>query len=195
VILSPRQGVLLLEVKDWKKSTLGRATRDAVELNTPRGPVTEAHPLRQARDYALELVHFMQNDPLLVHGEGPFRGKLIFPYGWGVVFSGLTGADVAGSDFAELFPPEWTLLKDDLAEALDGGDFQRRPWGIFTVSFPHTLTLPQRDRIRWHLFPELRLCTQGALDFAAEGSAAATPPGGKRAGPARARSAPAPPRE
>ena len=33
VILSPRWGVLLLEVKDWKRSTLASATRDAVELH------------------------------------------------------------------------------------------------------------------------------------------------------------------
>ncbi|HSI49579.1 MAG TPA: NERD domain-containing protein/DEAD/DEAH box helicase [Ideonella sp.] len=163
VILSPRQGVLLLEVKDWKKATLAEATRDAVTLNTPRGRVTEANPLRQARDYAMELVNVMQHDPLLTHGAGSFRGKLIFPYGWGVVFSGLQAGDVAGSDFAELFAPHTTLLRDDLADTLDAGDFQKRLWGMFTVSYPHTLTLPQRDRIRWHLFPELRMSTQGAL--------------------------------
>ena len=165
VVLSPRQGVLLLEVKGWKKATLANATRDAVTLNTERGRVTEAHPLRQARDYALELAHLMQADPLLVHGEGPFRGKLIFPYGWGVAFAGLTAADVAGGEFAELFPAHQCLLRDDLADTLDPGDFGQRLWGMFTVSYPHTLTLPQRDRIRWHLFPELRVSTQGALDF------------------------------
>lgn len=177
VILSPRQGVLLLEVKDWKKATLRQATRDAVELNTPRGVVTEAHPLRQARDYAMELVNFMQNDPLLVHGDGPFRGKLLFPYGWGVVLSDLAATDVAGTgDFAELFPPERTLLKDDLAETLDSGAFQRRLWGMFTLSFPHTLTLPQRDRIRWHLFPELRLFPpQQALDLGEGGDGSHAP--------------------
>ena len=37
VVLSPRWGILLLEVKDWKLATLGPATRDAVELITPRG--------------------------------------------------------------------------------------------------------------------------------------------------------------
>ena len=64
VILSPRWGVLLLEVKDWKRSTLASATRDAVELALPRGRVTQAHPLRQARDVAMELVHLMQQPPL-----------------------------------------------------------------------------------------------------------------------------------
>jgi hypothetical protein len=169
VVLSPRQGVLLLEVKDWKKSTLAGATRDRVELRTPRGPVTEANPLRQARDYALELVHHMQADPLLVHGEGPFKGRLIFPYGWGVVFSGLRAADVQEEDFRELFPEHQCLLRDDLEESLDPGDFGARLWGMFTVSYPHTLSLPQRDRIRWHLFPELRVSTQAALDLSGEG--------------------------
>jgi hypothetical protein len=36
VVLSPRQGVLLLEVKDWKKATLLNANRDAVELRAAR---------------------------------------------------------------------------------------------------------------------------------------------------------------
>ncbi len=169
VILSPRWGVLLLEVKDWRRSTLGAATRDAVELNTPRGRVTQPHPLRQARDVTMELAHLMQTDPALVHGEGPFRGRLLFPYGWGVVMSGLRRADVqqAGQhgDFDELFPPARTLLRDELEDHVPAADFQTRLWGMFTVSYPHTLTLPQRDRIRWHLFPDVRLSTQATLDL------------------------------
>lgn len=167
VVLSPRQGVLLLEVKDWRLSTLRSGSRDRVELQTERGPVTEPHPLRQARDVALELVDLMRQDPALVHAEGPFQGKLLFPYGFGVVFSRLRAAEVAGSDFHELFPEHQTLLRDDLDEALDPADFTRRLWGLFTVHYPHTLSLPQRDRIRWHLFPELRVQRQVALDFEA----------------------------
>ena len=176
VILSPRQGILLLEVKDWKRATMVAASRDRVELDTARGRVTEGNPLRQARDYALELVDLMQRDAALVHAEGAFRGKLLFPYGWGVAFSRMTQVDVAGSDFGDVFAPHQVLLRDDLAETVDPGEFQKRLWGMFTVSYPHTLTLPQRDRIRWHLFPELRVPQQGALNFAdAEGSAPALP--------------------
>ncbi|HRD97152.1 MAG TPA: NERD domain-containing protein/DEAD/DEAH box helicase [Rubrivivax sp.] len=174
VILSPRWGVLLLEVKDWRPHTLGPATRDSVELRTPRGPATVAHPLRQARDYALELVDLMKADPALVHPDGPFAGRLLFPYGYGVVMASLRAAEVAGSDFGELFPPARTLLRDDLDEALAPMDFQHRLWGLFTVSYPYTLSLPQRDRVRWHLFPELRVQPQAALDF--EGPEPAAPP-------------------
>lgn len=156
VILSPRWGVLLLEVKDWKRQTLVLANRDQVELQTAHGRVTDGSPLRQVRDYTMELVDLMQADAQLVHAEGPFQGKLLFPYGWGVVFSGIT-REAAGDDFHEVFPQFKTLLKDDLEEAIDPGDFQQRLWGMFTVTYPCTLSLPQRDRIRWHLFPEVRM--------------------------------------
>jgi Nuclease-related domain/AAA domain/UvrD-like helicase C-terminal domain len=177
VILSPRWGVLLLEVKDWRRSTLARATRDAVELDTARGRVTVPHPLRQARDVVLELVDLMKSDPALVHGQGPFAGRLLFPYGHGVVMSHITRADLArdgGSDFDELFPPARTLLRDDLADTVDPMALQHRLWGLFTVAYPHTLTLPQRDRIRWHLFPEVRLQAQASLPF--DDPEAAAPP-------------------
>jgi Nuclease-related domain/UvrD-like helicase C-terminal domain/AAA domain len=165
VVLSPRQGILLLEVKDWKRGTLVGASRDSVELATPRGRVTQAHPLRQARAYAMELVDLMRGDPALVHADGPFAGKLLFPYGWGAVFSHLTAADVAGTDFHTVFPPHQVLLRDDLDEAVEPGAFLNRLWGLFTVHYPHPLTLPQRDRVRWHLFPELRLGAQTALEL------------------------------
>jgi superfamily I DNA/RNA helicase len=46
---------------------------------------------------------------------------------------------------------------------------------MFTVSYPHTLTLPQRDRIRWHLFPEIRVQVQARLDFEPSTGAAEAP--------------------
>ncbi len=165
VILSPRWGVLLLEVKNWKRDTLGPATRDAVELHGAHGRVTVPHPLRQARDVMHELVDLMKHDPALVHADGPFAGRLLFPHGHGVVMSHLTRADVAGSDFGELFAPARTLLQDDLADSVEPLALQHRLWGMFTVHYPHTLTLPQRDRIRWHLFPEVRLQPQAELPF------------------------------
>jgi superfamily II DNA or RNA helicase len=82
-----------------------------------------------------------------------------------VVLAAMRRCDVAASDFDELFPPARTLLRDDLEETVAAAAFQHRLWGMFSVSYPHTLTLPQRDRIRWHLFPELRVQQQGALDF------------------------------
>lgn len=158
VVLGPRLGLLLLEVKDWRCSTLQRATRDTVDLRTERGLVADHHPLRQARDHAMELVDLVQRDPALVHDDGPRRGRLLFPYGWGAVLSGMRRSEVAQRPgFDAVFPPAQTLLRDDLDDSVDPATFLQRLRGLFTVHYPHTLSAAQRDRIRWHLFPELRL--------------------------------------
>lgn len=192
VILSPRQGLLLLEVKDWRAASIVAANRDSVELATARGRATVANPLRQARDIALELVDVMRSDPALTHADGPFAGRLLFPWGYGVVFSHLNAAEVTAIDFHAVFPEHQVLLRDHLADSVDAGALQRRLWGMFTVSYPHTLTLPQRDRIRWHLFPEFRLPRQGALDLTPSGPAPALPPGPAAAPGARPASLPTP---
>lgn len=164
VVLSPNRGLLLLEVKGWKRSTLVGGTRDAVELETARGRVAEPNPLRQVRDHALELVDQMQRDPALVRREGPFRGKLLFPFGCGVVLAGIRASEVSDrAGFDAIFPPARTLLRDALDDTVAPADFEQRLWDMFTVHFAHTLSLPQRDRIRWHLFPEVRLDAQAAL--------------------------------
>ena len=42
-----------------------RVDRDRAVINTDRGRVPEANLLRQARDYAMEIVRLLQNDPAL----------------------------------------------------------------------------------------------------------------------------------
>lgn len=162
VILSPRQGLLVLEVKDWKRSTLGGADKHRVQLNLERGVVTSPHPLAQARQYVLALVDRMQRDPALVAAKGRHQGKLTFPWGWGCALVNLKAAEVSVPGFAEIFPKERTLLRDDLAEETDAEAFSQRLWSMMQVHFPHTLTLPQQDRVRWHLFPSLRVEVQQA---------------------------------
>lgn len=176
VVFSPRRGLLILEVKHWALASLRSTTRDRVELATERGLQTVAHPLVQARTYALELNDVLQADPALVHDEGPFRGKSRVPYGWGCVLSKIDAAKIAGSDFAEVFPAYKTLLRDDLAEAVEPYEFEKRLWGMFVMTFPFALSLPQRDRVRWHLFPEVRVQTQQPLVLDDGGAALAPLP-------------------
>ncbi len=170
VILSPRQGILLLEVKDWRRSTLASANRDKVELLTPRGRVTEANPLRQARDYALELVELMQRDPTLVHAQGAFSGKLLFPYGWGVVFSRITQDEVAGSDFGEVFAAPGADARRSCRD--DGrGRVPEAAVGLVHRGLP-----AHADAACWTAslapVPELQVQQQGALDFGKDADAA-----------------------
>lgn len=74
VILSPRRGVLILEVKHWALGSLCSFSPDRVELQTERGRVTVAHPNAQARAYAFELNDVLESDPALLQDEDPFKG-------------------------------------------------------------------------------------------------------------------------
>lgn len=164
VVLHPGRGLLILEVKGWRSGALQQATRTEVQLDTPRGRVNVIHPELQARGYAVELVNQMQHDPGLCQGaDSRHAGKLIAPWGAGCVLANIDRARITDGQWDTLFPPERTLTREDLADDLDPAAFQARLWGMFTVTFAHTLTLPQRDRIRWHLFPEIRLQTQASL--------------------------------
>lgn len=49
------------------------------------------------------------------------------------------------------------ICKDEMTESVDAGDFQERLWAMSLYDFGIILTDQQIDRIRWHLYPEIRL--------------------------------------
>jgi hypothetical protein len=164
VIVHPQRGLLILEVKDWRLSTIRDANPMRVELQTERGPVAVPHPLSQARAYALDVHHLFEKHPELCHPAGPHKGKVIIPWGWGAVLSHIKRADVEdNANFQAVFEPGKVLLADDLAEDVDPMAFQERLWAMFAVHWRPALTLPQLALVRGLLFPELRLGEQKAL--------------------------------
>ena len=50
-----------------------------------------------------------------------------------------------------------------MTESVDAEDLQSRLWGMFPYSMRGVMSLPQLDRVRWIIFPEVRVQTQGAL--------------------------------
>jgi superfamily I DNA/RNA helicase len=50
-----------------------------------------------------------------------------------------------------------------MTEAVDAEAFQQRLWNMFPIKFKMKLSLPQIDRIRWHMFPEVRIPFQPDL--------------------------------
>lgn len=158
VILHPQRGYLVLEVKDWKLETIQSLDRGVAKLVTSRGLVTEKNPLTQARVYALEVAMMLQRDPALVAAVGsPRAGKLIMPYGWGVVLSNITRKQFDSTNLGEVLEPHRVICQDEMTESVDDGAFQQRLWDMFHVVFPCHLTLPQIDRVRWHMYPEVRV--------------------------------------
>ena len=61
-VLHPRRGLLVLEVKDWKLSTIQQADKQTWEIIPDGIPKTVANPLEQARQYAHAVVNALQRD-------------------------------------------------------------------------------------------------------------------------------------
>ena len=52
VVLNPRRGLLIVEVKDWKLDTIKSADKASVTILTNTGHKVVLNPLEQARQYA-----------------------------------------------------------------------------------------------------------------------------------------------
>jgi hypothetical protein len=157
IILHPGRGLLLLEVKDWKIDTIQNIDPVSVSLLTNRGVVTSSNPLEQVRQCTYQLINQLEKDPQLVNHSGRYQGRLIFPYGYGVVLTNITRDQFDSHDLGEVLPEHQVICRDEMTDSVAAEELQKRLWDMFNVEFSHQLTLPQVDRVRWHLFPEVRI--------------------------------------
>lgn len=157
MVFNPRRGLLVLEVKDWRLENIKEIDRQSVGLLTPNGLVRKPNPLEQSRQYAHSVADVLKRDPQLTFSTGRQAGHLFFPWGYGVVLSNITRRQFDATDLGEAMEPQRVICADEMTETVEAEAFQERLWGMlpFTRSMP--LSLPQIDRIRWHLFPEIRI--------------------------------------
>lgn len=165
VIAHPDHGLLVLEVKDWRAETLLSANKEEVELLTDRGPVRAKSPFEQVRGYMFDVVKTLERDPALVFGpEHAFKGKPVVAFGFGVVFTNITRRQFEQTDLPEVFMPTRCVFRDEMSENADPEEFRARLWAMVSRRLGAPLTLPQFDRLRALLFPEVRV-RQIALPF------------------------------
>jgi hypothetical protein len=163
VVLHPRRGLLILETKHWKLDTIRSASRQAWEIAPDGRLKVVINPLAQARHCAIQVVTALERDAQLVHASGPHQGKLAFPWGHGVVFTQITRKQFEDAGLGDAIEPEHVICSDEMPESVDAERFQRRLWHMFPHAFGGVLSLPQLDRVRWIMFPQVRVPTQGAL--------------------------------
>ncbi len=156
IVLHPSRGLFILEVKDWKLDTIQSINPSTVTIITEDGIKEVKHPLQQARDYALAVNKMLEKDSLLVQQAGNYQGKLVIPYGYGVVLTNITRKAFNESELSAVFESHLVICKDEMLPSTDAGEFQQRLWDLSAYQFGKTLTSSQIDRIRWHIFPDLR---------------------------------------
>jgi hypothetical protein len=157
VVMHPRRGILILEVKDFRLTTIIHADKQTWEIHGDAGPKTIASPIEQARQYAHQVVKAMERDPQLVQGEGPYQGKLAFPWSYGVVLPNITRAQFEKAELGQAMEGHRVICQDEMLEAVDPEELQSRLWNMFPYMRGGMMSLPQMDRVRWIMFPEVRV--------------------------------------
>ena len=163
VVLHPRRGLLILEVKDWRLETIRTASKQTWEILAQGVPKSVPNPIEQARHYSHQVVDALSKDQRLINAEG----KLAFPWSYGVVFTHITRRQFETADLRFAIEPHRVICSDEMTATVEAEDFQSRLWAMFPTLMRGVLSLPQIDRVRWILFPEVRVNTQIGL-FAAD---------------------------
>lgn len=161
VIIHPTQGLIFLEVKDWRIATLRKADPQSVTLDTEKGPKTAINPIEQVRQYACATVNQLSQDPRLQQSSGACKGRLDLAWAYGVVFTNITRRQLrdfcARGETDTIFPEALTLCQDEMTESVLPETFTRKLTGMFTTRFRPAVTTQKRDILRRHLFPEIAI--------------------------------------
>lgn len=163
VLIHPRRGILILETKDWRLDTIREASKQSWTILANGLPKVIANPATQARHCAIQVVNALERDAALTFPEGPYQGKLAFPWGSGVVFTNITRKQFVDAELDQTIDSHLAICKDEMLEAVEPEEFQHRLWNMFPHSFGMAISLPQLDRVRWIMFPEVRVPAQASL--------------------------------
>lgn len=163
VIIGPDLGLVVLEVKDYTKSTLHQINQDEWMLHTSAGETrTVKSPLKQARDNARLISDQLKKDKNLLQG---LSGYLKFSYGYGTVFTRLKQEDFIKLGLYNVIDPSFVLCRDEIDtedEGFSSETLMEKLFGMFTIQSKRRYTLTDEDiqAIRFHLFPEVRISAE-----------------------------------
>lgn len=162
VVLIPDHGLLALEVKDWKVDTFKKINKETATIQTKTGTKQVTHPIKQARNSIFPIIDMLEADPILLQQINiKYHGKLCFPYSYAVVFTNITRKQfhkaIPAQLRPELLPDNHLICKNDITTSTNTEDFHELLRSMFDYQYGKPLTNEQINRIRWHLFPEIRI--------------------------------------
>lgn len=162
VVIAKNYGIVVIEVKDYLLKNLVSINQKSWKLSTVKHDVK--CPLQQATDYARIIETCLKTDEYLVNKQGSFKGRLKFPYGAGVILTRFSETDCVKSDIQEIIPSNKLITQTDLKdeEWLAQNLFDKVVSMLEYTFGRASLDEEEMKRIRYHLFPEVRI---GASDF------------------------------
>jgi hypothetical protein len=163
VVLHPQYGLLVLELREWKIEQILAVGRMDISLAGAEGCQAVSNPLEQAHQYATGIRQALACDPQLCDQPTGSEPQLRCPLGFGLILSHVSRDEFNNAQLGEALPAHRIICKDEMTESIDATGFAQRLWQMASVATTATtLDALQVDRIRYHLFPELRI-QQGSL--------------------------------
>ncbi|TAK71590.1 MAG: NERD domain-containing protein [Betaproteobacteria bacterium] len=118
IVFHPRRGLLVLEVKDWKLDSIQSIDRASVTLLTPKGLRRAVNPLEQARQNVFSVIQLFEGDPVLTVGEREhYQGRLLFPWGYGLVLANISRDVFQSTDLGQVLQPSMVICRDEITGA------------------------------------------------------------------------------
>lgn len=162
VVLSDRNGLLLLETRDWLVEAIERATAQAFVLREGEVSTLLINPLAQARHCAIQVTAALERDNRLLCTEEADAGTLDLAVGHGVVFTGITRQQFNDAGLEKVMQAHRVLCQDELLGA-SPSELAQHLWNMRTRPAQGPLTAQRMERIVWNMFPEIRLPGRGML--------------------------------
>lgn len=161
LLLHKNLGLLCLEIKDWKMSNLKGLNTKQVQMLFNGNIVSHTLPHLQARACLFPVINELQRDPALLQKMGNYQGHLKFPWGFGGVMTYWKRSALT-SEMKNFFHQDHYLFEEDLTTEVSKEDFIQKLSKMMPYQFPQNLTPKDMDKIRGHIFPEIKI-EQGHL--------------------------------
>ena len=165
IVLIPSFGLMVIEVKGWYPNDILGGDLENVRVMNRGVEKAERHPIRQAREYMISLMHTCQKHNAfkkLRHHEGKYEGHFLFPFGYFSILSNATRTQVEESGRSVLFPKDKVMTRDEFLawEELSPDSSLDRLKSYFDPWWPiNPLTNDQVDALRAIIHPEVILFT------------------------------------
>ena len=109
------------------------------------------------------MVDALKRDPQLVQPDGKHEGALAFRWSYGLVLTNITRKQFEAAELQHGIEPHRVLCQDEMLESVGAEDLQCRLWDMFPYMMRDVISLPQQDRVRWIMFPQVRVQTWAHL--------------------------------
>ncbi|MFB6367180.1 nuclease-related domain-containing protein [Paenibacillus elgii] len=130
VLFSGLYGAVILEVKDFTKSSISYFSHDVWHLNNENNKTVKS-PLRQVNEYTYSLINLLETRTSLLQEVGRYKGKLRFPVLNAVVFPKLRKDQIIELGIQLVIPDDLIIAMDELS----GGVLEHKIISLFNKSF------------------------------------------------------------